>query len=123
MTCGRNNPHSVFAIPEDAKTAIRLWRAILFLLDYDENRFSRKFESFDECPCVYIVEFDASLSGVGILWYKREHNREVCSGGDAVDLRSFKLFEPECGRIHGSTFGGDQAGEVGSEEHGCRITW
>ena len=85
MTCGRNNPHSVFAIPEDAKTAIRLWRATLFLLNYDENQFSRKFESFDERRCVYIVESDTSLSGVGILWYEREHNREVCLGGDAVD--------------------------------------
>ena len=82
----------MFAIPEDAKTAIRLWRATLFLLDYDENQFSRTFESFDEHPCVYIVEFDASLSGVGILWYKRLHNREVCFGGDAVDLPCLSFY-------------------------------
>ena len=119
MTCGRNNPHSLFAIPEDAKTAIRLWRATLFLLDYDENQFSRKFVSFDEHPCEYIIEFDASLSGVGILWYKRENNREICLGGDAVDL-SCLTFQSDSSNQNVAEFMGALLGVIGLVKLGVR---
>jgi hypothetical protein len=38
------------------------------------------------------VEFDASLSGAGLLWYKRESDGfEVCLGGGAVHLRGLDL--------------------------------
>ena len=109
----------MFAIPEDAKTAIRLWRATLFLLDYDENQFSRTFESFDEHPCVYIVEFDASLSGVGILWYKRLHNREVCFGGDAVDLPCLS-FHSDSSNQNMAKFMGALLGIIGLVKLGVR---
>ena len=38
----------------------------------------------------YVVEFDMSLTGTDILWYKRQANgTEVAMGGRAVDLRGF----------------------------------
>ena len=49
-------------------------------------------ESFQPEQLEYIVEFDASLSGAGILWFKRmSDGSEVSLGGSAVDLRGFKF--------------------------------
>ena len=54
MTSGRLHHLAAFIIPEDAKVSIRLWRAALMLLEYDEAQFSRTFDSFDDgttrCP-------------------------------------------------------------------------
>ena len=41
---------------------------------------------FSNYKLINIIEFDASLTGVGILWFHRMENAEVCLGGDAVDL-------------------------------------
>ena len=46
------------------------------LLEYDEAQFSRTFDSFDGKPAKYIIEFDASLTGVGILWFHRQRNQK-----------------------------------------------
>ena len=87
LTTGRTSPNATFPMTEEAKTAIRLWRAMLFLVRYDELRFTRPLASFCAEPPTYIIEFDASLKGAGILWFRRCGGAEVCMGGSAVDLR------------------------------------
>ena len=87
LTAGRTDRHATFLVSQEAKVAIRAWRAMLFLVRYDERRFSRTMESFGNDPPLYIVEFDASLKGAGILWYRRVRGTEVCVGGSAIDLR------------------------------------
>ena len=52
----------------------------------DSIWLSRTFDSFDDRPAKYIIEFDASLTGVGILWFHRMENAEVCRGGGVVNL-------------------------------------
>jgi hypothetical protein len=59
---------------------------MLFLVRYDEVRFTRTLASFNPGLPKYIVEFDASLTGVGILLYQRVDGGEVCLGGAAVDI-------------------------------------
>ena len=94
LCSGRIDRHATFAVTEEAKQAIRLWRAMLFLVQYDELRFTRPFQSFNGTAIpTLIVEFDASLSGVGILWFKRSNSAEVCLGGSAVDLRFLEFQE------------------------------
>ena len=44
-------------------------------------------DSFDSRPTQYIVEFDASLTGAGVIIYKRVHAMEVCLAATAMDLR------------------------------------
>ena len=67
---------------------------MLFLVQYDELRFTRPFQSFNDTAIpTLIVEFDASLSGAGILWFKRSNSAEVCLGGSAVDLRFLEFQE------------------------------
>ena len=87
LTSGRTNRHASFDISPEAKIAIRMWRAMLCLVRFDETRFSRSIESFSDTPPVYVIEFDASLTGAGILWIKRHAGAEVVLGGSAVDLR------------------------------------
>ena len=93
LTAGRTSPLATFPVTEEAKTAIRLWRSMLFLVRYDENRFTRPLASFSTEPANFIIEFDASLKGAGVLWFERRHGAEVCMGGSAIDLRFLDFGE------------------------------
>ena len=91
LSSGWNNHQVEFPISEEAKTAIRCWRAMLYLVHFDERRFTRTLQSFSDAPPTYVIEFDASLSGAGIIWFKRAGGTEECLGGSAVDLRALKF--------------------------------
>ena len=84
---GRLDRHATFTLAEETKIAIRCWRAILFLVHYNEQRFTRTLASFKSDVTEYIVETDASLQGAGCLIYRRDRDSEVCVGASAVDLR------------------------------------
>ena len=86
LTTGRASPHARFPFSGEARIAVRMWRAMLFLVRYDEVRFTRTLVSFNADLPKYIVEFDASLTGVGILLYRRVDGGEACLGGAAVDI-------------------------------------
>lgn len=64
---------------------------MLFLVGYDEAKFTRTLESFDKRPAQYIVEFDASLTGAGVLIYQRLNAVEVCVAATAMDLRELEF--------------------------------
>ena len=87
LSAGRTDRHATFTPSEEAKRAIRLWRAMLFLVRYDELRFTRSLESFDDTSPNLVIEFDASLACAGIQWFRRVNGAEVCLGGSGVDLR------------------------------------
>ena len=55
-----------------------------------EVQFSRALGSFRIHQPAWIVEFDASLTGSGILWYHRPSSeaQEVLLGGCSVDITS-----------------------------------
>ena len=84
---GRLDRHATFTLSEETRIAIRCWRAILFLVRFNEERFTRTITSFRSDAAEYIVESDASLHGAGCLIYRRDRNSEVCVGASAVDLR------------------------------------
>ena len=49
-------------------------------------------ESFRAEKLPVIIDFDASLSGAGILWYERQQDEdEISLGGAAVDLRLLRF--------------------------------
>ena len=94
LSHGRKERKATFLLPEEAKVAIRGWRAMLCLVHFDELRFTRSIDSFRDDMPSYIVEFDASLTGAGILWFRRANNgTEVCMGASAVDLRGLEFGE------------------------------
>ena len=79
---------SKFTVSDEAKLAIRLLRTMLVLVRFDEVRHRRPTRSYVREVPSYIVEFYASLHGVGILWYRRVDNAELCMGGSAVSTLS-----------------------------------
>ena len=80
---GRLDRHATFTLAQETEIAIRCWRAILFLVRCNEQRFTRTLASFKSDVTEYIVGTDASLHGAGCLIYRRDRDSEVC----AVDLR------------------------------------
>ena len=80
LTLGRSSPHARLALPTEARIAISCWRAMLCLVRYNERQFTRQLESFTSTAPTIVAEFDASLSGLGIVWYKKTNDTEVCVG-------------------------------------------
>ena len=68
---GLTNRCALIPFTVEAQRGVRMWRAMPILLAEDETKFGKIIESFvsDSNPRI-IVEFDASLSGAGLLWYQ-----------------------------------------------------
>jgi hypothetical protein len=78
---------SSFVISEKACRAIRFLKDFLLMVATDEGRFARPSSSFEPSTHRYVIEFEASLSGVGLIWYRvDDEGNEVPVGGSAVDL-------------------------------------
>jgi hypothetical protein len=93
-TAGRKNRHAIHRLPEDASVVITMWRVVLCLGYLQEITMCRTLESFRPTPARFVVQFDASLSGIGMMWYRREPNGgELCLGGAAVSLAEFSFGE------------------------------
>jgi hypothetical protein len=86
MTWGRTEQHALFFMSEEAIIAVQCWRAMLCLVRYRETEFTRTLESFTHTTPVVIAEFDASLSGAGLIWLARNNGAEEVLGVSAVDL-------------------------------------
>ena len=91
LTANRHNRHALIQLTSGAKIAIQLWRAMLYLIEYNKVRFTRPLATFDDTPPSHVVDFDASLSGVRILRYERIAGTEVCLGGGAIDIRGLQF--------------------------------
>jgi hypothetical protein len=70
-TWGRTDRFALFDIPNEAVIAIRSWRAMLCLGRYRETDYTTTIVSFADVTPVVLVEFDASLSGAGLIWQRR----------------------------------------------------
>ena len=69
-----------------------MWRATLALVELNEAQFTRPLDSFKSHDVQFIVEFDASLKGIGLLRYKRDSNEnEIALGASAVDITSMNF--------------------------------
>ena len=86
MTLGRTDAHALFMLSQEARVAVQCWRAMLCLVRHRETEFTRSIESFAPKTPAIIAEFDASLSGAGLIWYARTGGTEVARGVGAVDL-------------------------------------
>jgi hypothetical protein len=66
QVCGMNNRNARKFITSEGQQAIRLWRMLLVLSHLDENRFTRSFQSFRVVSSTVCIEYDASLTGIGL---------------------------------------------------------
>jgi hypothetical protein len=83
------NSHDRFEWTEEAKLAIRMWRAALYLVTADESHYAKDLWSFRKKPVRYVIETDGSLTEVGFLIFEETNLGEVCLGGGAADLTQF----------------------------------
>jgi hypothetical protein len=84
---GRVRDNAKFALKEDAKLAVRLWRVALCGSFLRHGAFTRLMTSFEPHFRGLVVEFDASLQGIGMLFYERDaQGSEVPVGGAAVSI-------------------------------------
>ena len=54
-------------LPELARVEVLLWRAFLLSLSVNPGSFARPFRSFRSRPASHTIEYDASLTGMGVL--------------------------------------------------------
>ena len=86
MTWGRTDSFALFHLSVEAVVAIQCWRAMLCLVRFRETEFTRSIDSFAPATPILVAEFDASLSGAGLIWAVRSNGAEVVRGVSAVDL-------------------------------------
>jgi hypothetical protein len=86
LTVGRTSTHAVFMLSEEAKTAVKCWRAMLCLVRFHESEFTRTLQSFSAENPTTIAVFDSSLSGVGVVWYDRTGGAELVRGVCALSI-------------------------------------
>jgi len=71
----------------EVKAVIRLFRCLLVLQHFHGVEFSRPLDSFVRRPHTWILEWDASLEGVGIIGFRVIDGKEVSAFYSYVDLR------------------------------------
>ena len=91
LIAGRTETHATFPVTAEARIAIKCWLAMLCLVRYQESRFTRTLDSFALAVPVSVVEFYASLSGAGLIWYERSYGTEVARGVWAIDLTPLRF--------------------------------
>ncbi|KAJ1406343.1 hypothetical protein B484DRAFT_469530, partial [Ochromonadaceae sp. CCMP2298] len=91
-TRGKTNPHCKVTLGARARQAIQMIRVLLLLTATDEGEFARPLDSWvaDQPPYQGLVaEFDASLRGIGILWFLRAvDGSERLLGVAVLDIQS-----------------------------------
>ena len=78
--------HVSLQLSKRACRVISCFRVLLGLTAIDRVRFARPIESYQSMTQDITIEFDASLTGVGLLYYKRSGATEILLGGAAVDI-------------------------------------
>jgi hypothetical protein len=84
--------HTSFHFTKDqCRVVVRVFRVFILMTAIDEDNFARTLNDFRLIKHEYVAEFDASLSGIGVIWYQvNGDGNEVPLGGCAVD----------CSRVH-----------------------
>ena len=68
--------------------------SILGLIAVNSIEFARPLKSFRQSRSSIVIELDASLTGIGLLYYERSDTGEVLIAGGAIDISTLK-FESE----------------------------
>ena len=92
----KRNVNMSYELKIEARRAIHVWRALLCSLALHEEQFARPFDSFRPNYAKYIVEFDASLNGLGVVLYEKvdydeSDLMEVAIGALSVDITFFEF--------------------------------
>ena len=99
--------HVVFSLTDEELTAVAMLKVLLMLTTVEQMQFTRSFESFTlkERQAEWTIEYDASLTGIAIIWYKRDkEGNEVAVGCYATSLEAMQLTDNGSGRMNTAEF-------------------
>ena len=81
------------ALTTEGQRAVRVLRLLIMLTALDESRFARPIRSFRPGSAKFVIEFDGSLTGAGILWHKvGDDGSEELLGGAAIGIKDCGLL-------------------------------
>ena len=83
--------HVQFKLSYIARRVIQLLRVLLGLTAVNEFRFARALDSFAEKNPIVIIEFDAGLQGIGLLYYTLSGEKENLIGKGSVDFSQLEF--------------------------------
>jgi hypothetical protein len=83
-----------FTLREEEMRAVRMVRLLLVMTALEPCAFCRSLESFEMRAATVIIEFDASLQGIGLIWYAIDPlGEEHPLGGLSVDISAMGFEE------------------------------
>ena len=83
--------HRRVRISSETRMVVRLYQALLALTVVREQSFTRTLSSFVQRQPKLTIQFDGSLTGIGVTWFKIEDGTEALLGGAAVCLRGWEF--------------------------------
>ena len=92
---GFQSRHVHVVLSNEARLALRLFRALFILSIIREDSWTRSWGSFEVVEPQFIIEFDASLFGGGVIFYVVDNDAqcEVRLGSTAFSLRILDFRE------------------------------
>ena len=86
--CTGRSDHASFQLSAKAWQVIRYFRVLIGLTAVNDVEFARPLKSFRIATSSLVIEFDASLTGIGLLYYQQSEKGEVLIGGGSIDISS-----------------------------------
>jgi hypothetical protein len=94
-SCFRGQAHGASVVLDaGTKRVIRLFKSLFVLLTLRGESFARPFDSFSQRRHTWVCEYDASLNGIGIIWFEvKEGNRELARAYASIDITDLQFGE------------------------------
>ena len=70
------NKYVKIKLSDEAASTIQMWRCFFVFLEINPNTYKRDIKSFVHYEPSYVLEYDASLTGVGIILFIIDNNKE-----------------------------------------------
>jgi hypothetical protein len=93
---GHTQAHVSFDLNKRALRAVWVLRILILLSEVGGTRFSRSFESFSnyERPPEWVIEYDACLTGLSVIWFQVQlDGTELAMGCWAASLEEWGLVD------------------------------
>lgn len=82
-----SRPYVQIGLSSGARTAVQLWRAMLCCGVFAPDFFCRSLHTYAYPPSRFVLQFDASLQGLGLLWWRlAADGSEMLLGGASMSL-------------------------------------
>ena len=109
--------HKSVTLSKKVRMVVRLYQALMALTVIKEQSFTRSLDSFVRKPPTLTIQFDGSLTGVGVTWFTKSGGSETVLGGTAISLRGLE-FGDDSSNQNCAEFIGVVVGIMGAVERG-----